>query len=173
MPDEVNALLLRLKNGDRPALRDLYECLNRPVYFLALSILKNKTDAEDVLQDTFIALCTHIGKYKPGSGRSWVMTIARNKAINLVRKSRAHPTCGLDALIDFADPAAAAYSDVVACALELLNVKRRQIVLLHLTLDLPHREIAKIINMPEGSVRRNYAAAIQQIREQWKEHELC
>ena len=169
----ITEILIRLKNGDDTALKDLYDSLHREVYFLALSILRNKHDAEDVVQNTFLTVNENIKKYSNyASGKNWVLTIARNKALDLYRSNSRIVKIELENLVSFPAEYDEEYSDIFEKVLMELNEKERQIVIMHLMLDLTHREISKIIKAPEGSVRRNYAAAINKLKIMYKDKEL-
>ena len=166
-------MLVRLKEGNKSALRDLYESLHRQVYFIALSILRNKSDAEDTVQNTFLTINENIYKYNSsGSGKNWVLTIARNKALDLYRSNSRITKLEMDNLIIFPTEHNEEYSDIFEKVLLNLNNKERQIVIMHLMLDLTHKEIAGIIKMPQGSVRRNYATSINKLKEIYDKKEL-
>lgn len=90
--DDEAALVIRLSQGDEPALSELYERLSRQVFSLALQLLGSHQDAEEVLQDTFVKLYHHNG-YKPelGSARAYIYSIARNEALMRLRAKRSRP----------------------------------------------------------------------------------
>ena len=75
--------------GDRAAFACLYDRLKAPVYGLALSILRVRDDAEDVMQNTFLRVWDCAGQYRPGTdARAWVLKITRNLALMLLRTRR-------------------------------------------------------------------------------------
>lgn len=86
-------LLIELQNGNTGALQELYGRLARNIYSLAFQILKNKEDAEEVLQDCFIKLNANIGNYNPkiAGARAYIYTIARNEALMRIRKRKSRP----------------------------------------------------------------------------------
>ena len=76
-PDD--ALILRIARGDTAALETLYRQTSASIYGFALSILRDPTAAEDVMQDTYLTVWTKAGSYVPqGKPLAWVFTIARN-----------------------------------------------------------------------------------------------
>lgn len=84
-----NAALARLASGDTAALTDLYDAVGREIFALALSVTGNRHDTEDVMQDTFLRVARSIGTYTPGDGgRAWVLSVARNIALDTVRRRR-------------------------------------------------------------------------------------
>lgn len=98
--DAERQLVERLSRGDDSALRELYEVLGRNVFALALQMTRSREDAEEVVQDTFVKVHEHAGRFDPirGSVRAWVYTIARNlcRMRLRARTSRPEPAIGLE-----------------------------------------------------------------------------
>jgi RNA polymerase sigma-70 factor, ECF subfamily len=90
--DDEASLVIRLTQGDEAALQDLYERLSRQVFSLALEMLQNRQDAEEVLQDVFVKLVSHNG-FNPqyGSARAYIYTIARNECLMRLRAKGSRP----------------------------------------------------------------------------------
>jgi RNA polymerase sigma factor (sigma-70 family) len=90
--DDETSLVIRLSQGDETALRDLFDRLSRQVFSLALEMLHNHQDAEEVLQDTFVKLFTQNG-FNPqlGSARAYIYTIARNECLMRLRAKGSRP----------------------------------------------------------------------------------
>ena len=171
--NNIDELLIRFKGGDKAALKELYYSLHKQIYFLALAILRNSPDAEDTVQNTFLAIHGNIGKYKSNtSGKSWVLTVARNKALDLYRSNSRIAKFEVENLISFSQEHEDEYSDIFEKVMIELNTTERQIVIMHLMLDLTHKDISGIINTPEGSVRRKYAAAINKLKSIYKDTDL-
>jgi RNA polymerase sigma-70 factor (ECF subfamily) len=167
---EVNILLLRLRQGEPDALRELYDECRRDVYLLALAILRNTADAEDILQDVFVAVHGKISQYgHKAGGKAWLLSITRNLALNRLRSNKLRAHADLDELPEAEAPAVPQDDGLFEECLALLNPRERQILTMHLTLDLTHRETARVLRLPEGTVRRTYAAAINKLREHYKE----
>ena len=75
--------------GGRRAFDYIYECTNRAVYFAALYTVRDKGYAEDVMQETYLRALAAIENYTPGTNfTAWLVRIAKNLAINHVKKSR-------------------------------------------------------------------------------------
>ena len=171
--NNYDEMLARLKDGDKAALMELYYGLHKQIYFLALAILRNSADAEDSVQNTFLAINENIAKYRIATnGKSWVLTVARNKALDLYRSNKRNAKFEVDNYITFQVEYEEEYSDIFEKVMLELNSKERQIVIMHLMLDLTHKEISNVIKMPEGSVRRNYATAINKLKEKYTDKEL-
>ena len=171
--DKINEILISLKAGEQSALKDLYYCLHEQIYFLALSILRNVPDAEDTVQNTLLAINGNIDKYKSNvSGKNWVLTVARNKALDLYRSNRRITKIEIENLVSFPNEYEEEYSDIFEKLMLELDESERQIVVMHLMLDLRHKDISQITKIPEGSVRRKYAAAINKLKVIYKDNEL-
>ncbi len=78
-----------LRSGDRDALAQLVEAYSSQIYQLALKMVNNKQDAEDVLQNTFIKAFQHVANFEGRSSIStWLYRIAANEALMMIRKRR-------------------------------------------------------------------------------------
>src|SRR3990172_10142928 len=90
VPDVVVA---RARSGDLEALEALYRAFETPVYNLALRILRNPEDAEDVLQETFLEVVRSIKQYR-GEGHlwGWGRRIAASKALMRIRRNQGRAT---------------------------------------------------------------------------------
>ncbi len=82
------ALVARLRAGDQSAMADLYDRYSGVVYGVALRVLANTTAAEDVVQEVFLQLWRNPQAFDADRGRlaPWLAVIARNRAIDLLRK---------------------------------------------------------------------------------------
>src|SRR6187455_2019819 len=91
LPDE--ALLSGLAAGDPDAATAFTRRFQSRVYGLVLMIVRDEGTAEDVAQETFVRAWKHARSYDPRRGRvaTWLLTIARNLAIDVVRVKRAEP----------------------------------------------------------------------------------
>lgn len=163
--DTIEECLVRLGRGDREAAEPLYTLAAPSVYGYALSILKNRHDAEDVLHDCFIAVMSAAGSYN-GQGKplAWMLTVARNLALDRLRKgSRCAemPDEGYDAV----DPGMSLEDRVTvnACLTELSD-EEREIVLLHAVSGFRHREIAAFLDLPLPTVLSKYHRALNKLR---------
>jgi len=87
----AEAQLIRLAAArDEAAIRSIVKANNQRLYRLARSILRDDSEAEDVVQDTYIKLFTHLGEFRGESSLStWLSRIAINEALGRVRKRRA------------------------------------------------------------------------------------
>ena len=83
----LESLLLDMTRGDQEALAQLYHRTRTAVFGLTLSYLKNRHDAEDVTQDTFVRAWENAPSYRPqGKPMAWLLTIARNLSLMKLRE---------------------------------------------------------------------------------------
>src|SRR5881227_2813163 len=83
-------LLVRIADGDTAAFDILYRRFSRPVFGLALRMLRDRSRAEDALQETFAAIWRSAGSYRPdrGAGAPWLYAVARNAIVDRARARR-------------------------------------------------------------------------------------
>jgi RNA polymerase sigma-70 factor (ECF subfamily) len=84
------ALASRIRAGDRDALGELYDLCASEAMGVAVRVLRDRSTAEDVVHDAFVAVWQKIDRFDPARGtlRAWVMTITRNRAVDRVRGRR-------------------------------------------------------------------------------------
>lgn len=88
---ELARLIEAVAHGDRMALRGLYTATAPKLLGIILRILRDRGVAEDALQEVFVRVWQRAGSYDPRAGAPlpWLATIARNRAIDLVRREKA------------------------------------------------------------------------------------
>lgn len=87
---DLEGELARIAMGDRAAFGTLYDATSAKLFAICLRILRDRARAEDALQETFVKVWHNAGRYRPGGARpmTWLITIARNAAIDMARKRR-------------------------------------------------------------------------------------
>lgn len=164
-------LIIRMASGDGHAFNELYHQTSGAVYGFALSILRNREDAEDVMHDTYIKTYTSAVTYKPGGKPlSWILTIVRNLAYNKIRAGKVNEDISQyeDQLQDEKSDLADAITDkmVLKQAMSILDFEERQIFVLHAATGMKHREIADILDLPTGTVLSKYNRALKKMRKE-------
>jgi RNA polymerase sigma-70 factor (ECF subfamily) len=89
-------LLQRIVARDTAALADLYDRHSRVLFGLILRILRDRAEAEEVLQEVFVRVWTRAELYdlRLGGPKTWLVRLARNRAIDRLRAQRSAPTPG-------------------------------------------------------------------------------
>lgn len=163
---DAAALLARIARGDRAAMERFYRAFEARVYRFALSRLNQPFDAADVLHEVMLEVWRNAGRF---AGRSrvttWLFGIAHHKVVDRQRRR------GLAAVTVDDDPeeldmpsnrveddqetllAAAQDAARVRDCLARLSPEHREILHLAFYEDLPYRDIARIVDCPEGTVK--------------------
>ena len=165
---ELEQLLLQVGRGDRDAFARLYGLTRGAVYALALSLLRDAHEAQDVAQDAFVQVWERAPSYRPqGSPMAWLLTVTRNLALSRLRRSGRQTA--LDEEAWNAIPAAAPDvspedRQVLQDALARLGAEERRIILLHAVAGLKHREIAQLLELPLSTVLSKYHRGLKKLR---------
>src|SRR5882757_4756343 len=87
MRSQLAAALVRVAGGDRVALRMIYQDTSAKLFGVCLRILKDRSEAEDVLQDVYVTVWRKAALFNPdrASPITWLVAIARNRAIDRLR----------------------------------------------------------------------------------------
>ena len=163
----LHQALTALAAGDQDAIGQVYEHSRAAVYALALSLLKNRQDAEDILHDTYLQIFRVADRYdRMGRPLPWILTIARNQAKMLLRR-RTYMETPVEELEFFEgeDPFLTAEDRIVLrAAMEQLEDDEREIIMLHAVAGLKHREIAAQLERPLATVISRYHRAIRKLK---------
>lgn len=179
--EDERRLLARLRARDEAALGELYDQLAPWVLGVAFRILGNDDEAEEVVGDVFVHVWTRIGQHDPRRGPlvPWVLSIARHRALDLLRRRRRWERRGErwgaaqanDAEAS-PDPAADEASipgwpvhEAVHGALGELPEEQRQVVWLSYFEGLSHSEIARRTGTPLGTVKTRMRLAQRRLAE--------
>lgn len=165
-------VIKRVAEGDNKALEELFLLYGKKVFRLALAILNDRFLSEDVVQETFLRVQQNAKSYQfRNSEREWIMTIAHNIAIDVLRKRKKEIVQEEISYREIPDAVIDGDKDIGFLQLiEPLNELDKQIVSLHLISELKHREIAHILNMSVSAVKKRYERAIKKIAHELEEH---
>jgi RNA polymerase sigma-70 factor (ECF subfamily) len=156
--DNDEQLIARIGAGEDAALRELV-FRHTPWLGARLNAVLPAADAEDVLQETFLAVWKNAKTYRPrGAPEAWLWVIARNQAAQLLRKRGPAAIALLDEGPLAADPAesAAARADLATAAAAALGPPgrpEREVWRLLYEEDRPVAEVAELMGVPEGTVK--------------------
>jgi RNA polymerase sigma-70 factor, ECF subfamily len=186
MPNEIS--LEALTAGDRAEFAHLVDEYSGPIYRLGLRMLGNPQDAEDVLQNTFINVLTHIQNFEGRSSlATWLYRIASNEALMLIRKKK--PEVNLEDIeggdedeglkpTRFVDWSALPEHELLSGegkeflddAIRALPESLRIVFLLRDVEGLSIRETAEALNLTETNVKTRLLRARMALREGLSEY---
>lgn len=165
---ELDALFWELKKDNSEiAFQKLYTNYNKLIYGIAFSFVKNKEDAEDIVQIFFSKLYT-IGKEKlPNENpASWIYAVTKNEAISLLRKKK--NDFDLETIYDVEDNHDEINNIIDKVEfnklISKLNDQEREIVALKILTNLSFDEIAKLLNKPSGTIKWRYYKAVHTLK---------
>jgi RNA polymerase sigma-70 factor (ECF subfamily) len=174
-------LARRLKARDPHAMADLYNRYGRVAYSLIYRIVRNGAAAEDLVQETFLRIWNRVQSFDPERGAlgPWVLTVARNRAIDYLRSVDGRMSSGALDLDRLENPAL--YSDLAASALSLdrtrrlqgalekLNANQRMVIELAYFEGLSQTEMAAQMKQPLGTVKTWVRSALKILRDELSE----
>ena len=160
----------RVLDGDIAAFRRLVERYQRPLFSMIGNLLHDRNDCDDLAQETFLAAYQHLRSYDPRAGgfSTWLLTIARNKCLNRLKKQTPLAMETPPEPIDARQPADdLAETEFFACldrALDSLPFEQKIAFVLSEIEGLPHEEICRIEGAPLGTVKSRLSRAKEKLR---------
>jgi len=172
---EEAALLVRIGEQDERAIEALHERYSRPLYSLAYQVTGGDRFAQDVVQEVFVAVWKNAGRFDPtrGSLSSWLFSLARHKAIDLVRREanvRRHTAdvdLELEEAVDDVDQEAwlRVRRDAVRAAIAELPEAQRTAVEMAFFGGLTHVEVSEALGIPLGTAKTRIRTALMRLRD--------
>ncbi len=163
-------LVAMCRRGDTAGYTGLYNQHAAAVYNTILRLVEHTGEAEDILQESFVAAFKSIEGFKNTGGfRAWVKRIAINKAVDLIRKRKINfvklePDWRVEPEEELVDETAFEFTmDMVSEAIESLPDAYRTVFNLAAIENLPHTEIARILGLENNTVRTQYHRARHKI----------
>lgn len=167
----LDFLSKRIAQHDKSAFEELYNTLRQAVYSVCLGIVKSHAVAEELMQDTFVTVWTHSDSFSGKGYKTWILTIAKNKSINMLKKQTREVS------VDFLenDTLGSYESDMelsvlIKSALRCLDPVERQIVLLRSS-GVKAKEIADFLKIPRPTVSWKYSEALKKLKKYMEDSE--
>jgi RNA polymerase sigma-70 factor, ECF subfamily len=167
-------LAARLAAGDDHALAEVFDCFGPAVYGAALRVIGDAAAAQDVVQDVFVELWSHPGRYDPAAGkmRTYLIVLARHRAVDVVRAElrrlarqerhyRLAPAPPQPSPCD--EVATADAAGLVRDAVRLLPADQRRVIELAYFQGLSYREVALAAGIPEGTAKSRLRLALAKL----------
>jgi RNA polymerase sigma-70 factor (ECF subfamily) len=189
--DEADeALMLRYQQGDVRAFEILLTRHRKPIYNFILRFVGSRELAEDLLQETFLRVIRGAENYKrKAKFTTWLYTIARNLCVDQSRRKKHRRHQSLDAPLGKSDsggtlldvvPAKDIPSDRRAVSRELhqkmhqaiaaLSEEQREVFLMREFLNMPFKQIADVVGVPENTVKSRMRYALEKLRMELDEY---
>ena len=184
--------MIRFQSGDRTAFTLLVRRYQGPLFNFALRHLRSPPSAEEIVQDAFVRVVQNAADFKHEARFStWLYTIVRNLCIDQIRKKalRRHPSLDEPKRSEEGDgptlgeQTADARADVerenvaveirerVIAAVDKLPEEQREVFLMREVSNLPFKEIAEIVGVPENTVKSRMRYALERLQEALSDYE--
>ena len=176
-------LIAYAANGDEAAFEMIMRCHNRLLFRTARSIVRNDTDAEDVLQEAYLHAWLALGRFRSDAKLStWLVRVVVNEALGSLRRKSAQ-IIPLDAAMDSFEPdiqasltqsadqqperyaMRAQLRKIIETRIDLLPDMYRTVFVLRALEELSAHEVAQALQIPEATVRTRYFRARSLLRE--------
>lgn len=179
----LGILIEKIKSGDSEAFEELYRLTSPKTYFVALQILKNEHDAEDVLQETYIKVLEKINEIDPSkSFMGWLYQVVSNKSKNLLKKRNIMifeededisfeeiPEDNAEFIPEENINQAETCREVMAAIDELTAEKRVCIVMKYFG-EMTVSEIAESLEVPESTVKNRLFVARKELKSKFEKN---
>ncbi len=169
----IDEALRRIAAGDRDALEEVYRQTRKTVYYVALSVVRERMLAEDVMQTTYLKVLANAARYRAGSNaRAWIVRIAKNEAIALWRRRRREVS--VDEREDhalFGATTADEYGFLIDLARRVLKETEFAVLMLSAAEGYKRREIAELLSLPLPTVTWHYGRAVEKMQRALREQE--
>ncbi len=170
--ERLDEIMAAVADGDNAAFETLYRLSAKGIYAFAYSYLKNRQDAEDIMQSAFLQIKRKAYTYCRGTNaKAWMLQIVKNLALDELRKRKRFRE-------RFADESekgnAVTYNKDVSALdymMKSLSDEEREVVILHALWGYKHKEIAEIKNQPVGTITWRYNTAVKKL-EKYKEEDI-
>ena len=163
MEMDLKEYFSRVRNGDKEAFALIYNELERPVFTIVHRIVQSKQIAEDVTQDLFVKLFVSPPEDSVKKPRAWIFQMARNLAIDTLRKKQCIDIDDVELTADDEINNAIMRMDIES-AISRLPQTEREIISLRINAQLHFIEISHIVGLSVPATYRNYRRAIQTLR---------
>jgi RNA polymerase sigma-70 factor (ECF subfamily) len=182
MVDDDLGLLQRIAARDDAALAALYDRHSRVAYSIIMRILRSPSDAEDVLQETFVRVWSRADTYdaRLGSPAAWLMRIARNRAIDRLRAKRVRGDISVEQASPSGEAARVAEpeapdtpeavllgkttSRAIRAAMGVLSAAQRELIEAAFFDGYTHQELSVRFGVPLGTVKTRIRAGLTAMR---------
>ncbi|HKS30747.1 MAG TPA: sigma-70 family RNA polymerase sigma factor [Pyrinomonadaceae bacterium] len=175
--DRESWWVLRAQTGDREAFDSLLKNVQGPLYRYVLSLVREPSLAEDILQEVFLRIYRKLRWLRePSAFRSWAYRIASREAFRHLRRERAHASHQEDedalkgiaaeppALTEFAPELIAVLPQMI----EKLSPASRAVIVLYYLEEMSLEETAAVLDIPLGTVKSRLSYGLERLRREFQ-----
>lgn len=165
--NDLKQILTLVKEKDPAGFELLYLHYFRFLFSIAYSVLNSEEDSYDVIQSVMMRLCQLDEKHFPaGHELSWLKTVTKNEALMHLRKEKATVSLEEAAELPILDQKIEDFVDMDTfhALTAPLNEQQKKVVSMKILGGMTHREIARMLSMPAGTVQWIYATSIKKLR---------
>ena len=169
---EFEACILKIQKGDKDGLKEIYQSYVGLIYSVVYDMVRQRENAQDITSDFFIRLWDKADTYRfGGKHKAWMLTIARNMAIDFMRKSKWEQLAeelpeSQEKTEDIAEQIVGNISFREAVA--LLKPTEQEVLDLKILGGFTFQEIAQILKKPMGTVTWLYRQGIKKLQRHHK-----
>lgn len=175
-PPDLGQLLKLSGRGDRQAFAELYDATASRIFGLAVRVVRDPAQAEEVTQEAFLEIWRTAGRFDPerGSGISWLLTIVHRKAVDRVRSAEASTRRDTtyhqqNQAVDHDSTADAAHASMearrVRSALGSLTEVQREAIELAYFGGYTHTQVAGMLDLPVGTAKTRIRDGLIRLRD--------
>ena len=164
---DIKILFNKLKEGDKEALKEIYNKCNKIVYSIAFSILKNRDNSEDIVQIVFMKIMNMSKDLLPIKNEmSWIYSLTKNETLNYIRKQKdlVNIEEAYFLLEEDKEIEKIIEKDSYNNLIKKLPEKDREIISLKILSNMSFREISNLLNMPIGTVQWRYYTSLHSLK---------
>ena len=169
MRDQINILIVQVSQGNTFALEALSRLVSARMLSIALSVVKNRMTAEDVVQDSFLRIVRNAHLFKPQTnGYAWICKITQNVALNALRAEGRRRSENIDDFFNLSsddDVAEQSTSKVMLKqAMGVLTEFEKRVIYQKYFMDFTVRDSAKSLGKSKSAVQRAVSSAEEKIK---------
>jgi len=165
--EHEEAFLARLRRYEQAAFHELVDRFSQQLFRVAYSMVGNAADAEDVVQETFTAAFSGIGRFRGESSlKTWLMQILARQCARVHRSRGRRMTIGIEKVdqpVHDPSPASESRLDVIEM-LQKLSPEHREVIVLRELQQMGYEQIAAALKIPRGTVESRLHRARQELK---------
>ena len=173
--EDIYALIEKIKEGDREAFMTVTDLYQKRVFLLAYSFFRNRDDALDIVQETFLRFYQKVSMFRRGENfQNWLLQIARNLCIDYYRKNYGKnrelkidtpvEEMNLSAQNGQNPEVASDLRTIFSASIKKLAERQRMIFVMKHYNQLKYKEIAEVLGISLGTVKSLHYKAVQNLR---------